>query len=73
MISESVLLVPGGMTSLERRPESGSSQDVSQDSIFGSKEETRTRKIRTLDTAAAAAGGPKTAPCFGYLSYLRPD
>ena len=39
MISESVLLVQGGMTSLETHLESESFQDMSQDSIFGSKEE----------------------------------
>ena len=35
------------MTSVETRLESESSQDMSQDSIFGSKEETWTPKIRT--------------------------
>ena len=47
MISESVLLVQGGMTSLQQRLESESSQEMSQDSIFGSREETWNGKIRT--------------------------
>ena len=47
VFSESVLLVQRGMTSLETRPESEGSEDVSQDSIFCSKEETKSRKIRT--------------------------
>ena len=37
------------MTSLETHLESESSQDMSQDSIFGLKEETWTSKIRTDD------------------------
>ena len=44
MISESVLLIQGGMTSLETHLECESSQDVSQDSIFSSKEEHGLRK-----------------------------
>ena len=38
MISESVLLIRGGISSFETRLWSTYSQDMSQDSIYGSKE-----------------------------------
>ena len=61
MISESVLLVQGGMTSLETRLESESSQDMSQDSRFASKEETWTPKVRTGLSRKELKGGRYTA------------
>ena len=68
MISDSVLLVQGGLTSLENRLESESSQDMSQDSIFGSKKETRAPKIPTvgwnLDEASVRAFLERLHPVF---------
>ena len=58
MISESVLLVQGGMTSLETHLESESFQDMSQDSIFGSKEEHGLRKYVRSHTGRYCSFNP---------------